>query len=257
MNIPVDPEPLALDNFEETCRVGLLKALQAIVDARDPRGRRHELAPQLCLTVIALLSGCENVTHIRHFGSTNPEVLEALGFHASKRPRNKARRGVIYSPNEGTLTAALAQVSPDELNRCLGAWLGTMLARQVTASMDGKALRGSKGYVLSVFVDDLRHVIWQHDVGEKANELSTMEGALSQILASYPQLALLTGDAGFGHKTIARCIVEAGRDYFLQLKAPHDTDVGLAQDAFNQIIRARKPLSSTVEKRGDLAGVKL
>ena len=246
----VDPAVLASDDFEETCRAGLLSAFQSISDRRDSRGRRHDLAPQLCLVVVALLSGCENVTHIRQFGFAHPEVLAALGFRPSKRPRNRARRGVIFSPDEETLAAALAQVSPDDLNRCLGAWLAAMLEKEETASIDGKALRGSKGYVLSVFVDRIRHVVWQQDVGEKANELSTLEGALAQILASYPRLALVTGDAGFGHKSIARGVAAARRDYFLQLKSPHETDVGIAREAFAQITQARKPLSRTVEKRG-------
>lgn len=125
-----------------------------------------------------------------------------------------------------------------------------MLAGRVTAAVDGKALRGSGGYVLSVFVDELRQVLWQQDVGEKTNELSTLERVLPQILAAFPQLALLTGDAAFCHKPIARQIVDAGRDYFLQLKSPHDTDVGIAAEAFDQITKARKPLSDTVDKRG-------
>lgn len=257
-NVPVDSKPLASDDVEKTCRVGLLEAFQTIPDARDPRGRRYELAPQLCLVTIGLLSGCENVSHIHHFGIVHPEMLKALGYRPSKRPRSSARKGMIFSPNEGTLANMLAQVPQEEINRCLGLWLGTMLTDgQMTAAIDGKALRGSGGHVLSVFVDKLRQVLWQQDVGEKTNELSTLERVLPQILAEFPQITLLTGDAGLCHKTIARQIVQAGRDYFLQLKAPHDTDVATARGAFEQITQARKPLSSTVEKRGDLTGGKL
>ncbi len=254
--IPAAPGPPAAVAVENACRADLLAALASIPDVRDRRGRRHELAPQLCLVIIALLSGCENVTHIRQFAAVRPEVLAALGFRPSKRPKNPMRRGVIFPPNEDTLTQALAQTSSGELNRCLGAWLGKMLAVQVTASVDGKALRGSGGYVLSIFVDQLRQVLWQQDVGEKSNELSTLERVLPQILAAYPQIALITGDAGFGHKTIARHVILAGRNYFLQLKAPHDTDVGIARESFAQITQASGPLSSTVGKRGARAAGK-
>lgn len=241
---------------EEVCRAGLLEAFRIIEDPRDPRGCRYELAPLLAFTVVALLAGCTNVSQIFHFGCVQPDLLKALGFRPTKRCYLSGRRGVIFSPNEGTIALALSRISGEQVNLALGGWLGRMLAQRVTASIDGKALRGSKGFVLSVFVDEVGQVVWQEDVGEKANELSTLKRVLSQILKAFPQLALLTGDAAFCHKTIARGIAEAGRDYFLQLKSPHETDVGIAADAFSQITAAREPLATTVEKRAVSAAAK-
>jgi len=124
-----------------------------------------------------------------------------------------------------------------------------MVKRGAQAAIDGKALRGTKDYVLSVFVNDICQVVWQEDVGSKENELSCLERSISAILSNYPNLRLFTGDAAFCHKSIARCLIQAKRDYFLQLKAPHATDVTLAKRAFAQL-RETPALAKDVEKRG-------
>jgi hypothetical protein len=125
-----------------------------------------------------------------------------------------------------------------------------MVARGAVAAVDGKALRGSQDYVLSVFVNQIGQVAWQEDVGTKENELRALERALPQILKQYPQLKLLSGDAGFCHKSIARMLVKARRNYLLQLKAPHNTDVALARDSFAQLTAAAPPLARSEDKRG-------
>lgn len=247
--VPVEAQSV-VSHVEEVCRAGLLEAFRTIEDPRDPRGRRYELAPLLAFTVVALLAGCSNVSQIYHFGCMQPQLLKALGFRPTKRCRLLPRQGVIFSPNEGTIALVLSRIPSEVVNRTLGVWLGRMLAQRVTASVDGKALRGAQGFVLSLFVDEIGQVVWQEDVGEKANELSTLKRVLPKILEAFPQLALFTGDAAFCHKPIARGIVEAGRDYFLQLKSPHETDLKIAADGFSQLTGSRKALAQRAEKRG-------
>jgi DDE_Tnp_1-associated len=239
---------------EFRCIEGLTKAFASLRDPRDRRGRRHPLGAILNLVLVGLLRGCENASQIYHFGRMNPPLLAGLGFGASKRPRVAGRQGVIYCPNEDTISSVLGRIAPRALNKALGRWLGAMLADDVVASVDGKALRGSGNYVLSLFVHSIGHVIWQEDIGSKQNELSVLKRHLPHILAQFPQLSLLTGDAAFGHKIIAQQVIEARRNYFLQLKSPHETDVGIARDAFSQITRSRKAEASTVDKRGGRRG---
>jgi hypothetical protein len=57
-----------------------------------------------------------------------------------------------------------------------------MIVRGAVAVIDGKALRGTDYYVLSLFVNDLCHVAWQEDIGKKENEQSALERILPAIL---------------------------------------------------------------------------
>jgi hypothetical protein len=91
-------------------------------------------------------------------------------------------------------------------------------------------------------------------VGAKEHELKALERALPAVLEHYPTLKLFTGDAAFCQKAIARELVAARRDYFLQLKAPHQTDVALARDSFAQITSGTPALARSAEKRGGSTG---
>lgn len=240
----------ALLSSESRCTQGLTEAFASLADPRDGRGLRHPLAAILNLVMVGLLRGCQNASQIYHFGKTNPDVLVEMGFSSTKRTRVAERRGVVYAPNEDTISSVLGMITPRALNKALGRWLGAMLCDDAVVSVDGKALRGSGDYVLSFFVHSVGQVIWQQDIGSKENELSALRRQLPQILAKFPQISLLTGDAAFGHKIIAQQIIAARRDYFLQLKSPHDTDVSIARDAFSQITQSRKAAAATVGKRG-------
>jgi hypothetical protein len=233
----------------------LLDVFSSLRSSRDPRGTIYPLAATLALVLLALLSGCKNPSQIYAFGQARPGLLVKLGFKARKRPRKPENKGRISAPNEDTVMAIMASVATAELNEKLALFLGCMVRRGGDrAAIDGKALRGSDDYVLSVFVHDLCQVAWQEDVGSKENEWSALERVLPEVLAKYPGLKLFTGDAAFCHKSIARALVKARRDYFLQLKAPHQTDVALAQDSFAQLTQASPALARSEGKRGAKKG---
>ena len=246
MTLPATPASLAALPTTQC----LLDVFATIRSSRDPRGTIYPVAAVLALMVIALLAGCKNPSQIYAFGQAHPALLPRLGFRPRRRPRTAALKGVITAPNEDTLGNILKTVSHRELNAKFALFLGRMVGRGAVAAVDGKALRGSAEHVLSVFVNQIAQVVWQEDVGAKENELRTLERALPQILEQYPQLQLLSGDAGFCHKSIARQLVQARRDYLLQLKAPHATDVALAQDSFAQLTAATAPLARSEDKRG-------
>ena len=227
----------------------LLDVFASIHSQRAARGVRYPLNAMLALVLLAVLSGCKNFTQISVFGKSRRTLLKRLGFHPAKYSRKQKGDALICGPSEDTLTRNLASISPELFNEAFAQFLGRMVGRGAQASVDGKALRGADDYVLSVFANDICQVVWQEDVGSKENEMSCLERSLNTILARYPSLRLFTGDAAFCHKSIARSLIQAKRDYFLQLKAPHTTDVGLAKNAFNQL-RNTPPLDKTTEKRG-------
>lgn len=234
---------------EEAALLCLHDVFASLKSTRCPRGTRYPLPATLALIVVAVLSGCRNHTQIYVFAQARPQLLKRLGFRPPKYPKRRQNKDRIAAPNEDTLAAILASVPDEELNERFAQWLARMVVRGSQAAIDGKALRGAKEYVLSVFVNDLRQVVWQEAVGTKENELSCLERSLQTILARYPHLRLFTGDAAFCHKTIARQLVRARRDYFLQLKAPHTGDVALAEGSFAQL-RSLPPTAQSVEKRG-------
>jgi len=234
----------------------LLDVFATVPSSRAARGVRYPLASTLALILVGVLSGCKNHSQTSVFAASRPGLLKRLGFRGPKYPlRRRSKRG-ITAPSEDTLTRVVASVSAGDLNRALAEFFSRMVARGSQGAIDGKALRGADEYVLSVFANDICQVVWQEDVDGKENELSCLERSLAEILERYPNLRLFTGDAAFCHKSVARRLVGARRDYLLQLKAPHTTDVALAEKAFSQL-RHTPPLAQTVEKRGASGGKKL
>jgi hypothetical protein len=234
----------------------LLDVFAAIPSSRHARGTRYPQHAVFALIFIALLSGCKNYSQISVFAHTRNALLEKLGFRPPHYPRKTESKNRISAPCEDTLTRVVASVSPRVFNEHLAQFLGRMVQRGAQAAIDGKALRGAEEYVLSIFANEICQVVWQEDVGrDKENECSCLARSLEKIFAHYPQLRLFTGDAAFCHKAIARALIAAKRDYWLQLKAPHTTDLMLADDAFAQL-RHTPPLATEVEKRGPHAGRK-
>ena len=241
--------------------VSLLECFAALSDTRKPRGVRYTKASVFALALVAILNGCKNPSQIYVFGKSRPAFLARLGFRPPKQRRKKSPPAdgsgapPLACPNEDTIAAILGSVAPEELNACLGLWLARQLPPEATAAVDGKALRGVEEHVLEVLVNDLRLVVWQLPVGDKENELSALEARLAAVLERFKAIRLLTGDAMFCHKSIARIIVKARRDYFLQLKSPHKTDVEIARQTLERKVRAKvAPLARGVEKRGARGG---
>lgn len=228
----------------------LMEVFAAVGDGRRPKGVRFSLSSVLALAFIAVLAGMKNAHQIAFFAKKNPTLLRQLGFRPPKRPRRKEMLGVILSPSHDSIERLLDLVDTGEFSTLVAKWAARRILWGQCAAIDGKALRGSGDYVLSVYVNALAQTVWQEGVGRKENELSALERSLPEILEKCPKVRLFTGDAGFCHKSIVKTLHEDGRDYLLQLKEPHSTDVKLARDAMRQLTNL-PPLAKTVEKRGE------
>jgi hypothetical protein len=243
----VEMSAAALESHSLSC---LLDVFSALTDPRKPKGRRQGLTPLIGLVVVALLAGKRNPFQIADFGKKRPALLKRLGFTPAKRPRRPDRKDVIVAPNRVTISRVLAKVNTGEYNLLFARWITRMLLPGGRAAIDGKALRGTEDYVVSVFVHDLRQVVWQEDVKTKENELAALKRALPTILDHLKKVRLFTGDAAFCQKKIAKAFVTAHRDYILQLKENQPSDLAIARDAFRQITAQRSAEAKTVEKRG-------
>lgn len=234
----------------------LAAAFASLADPRKPKGLRHPLGALLSLTIVGLLCGAENPEQISRFAANHPALLPALGFRPPKQGRLKERRGKIAPPSNDMIARALTFVDGKALNHAIGEWLGRLLASAKMVAVDGKALRGQDDYILSAYCPALGHVLWQESVGEKENELSAFLRILPDLLARLGKVRIFTGDAGFCHKEVARILTEKRRHYLLQLKAPHLTDMRLAEHSLAQH-ETKPPLAKTVEKRGPSGDARL
>jgi hypothetical protein len=113
----------------------LLALLAQVPDPRKRRGRRHPLAGLLAVGVAAVIAGSRSFAAIGQWAAdAGPDVLAVLG----------AARGPA---EESTFRRAFALVSPDVLDRVLGAWLWTRAVRaggRLVIAIDGKTVRGAK-----------------------------------------------------------------------------------------------------------------
>jgi hypothetical protein len=194
---------------------GLLAAFARLTDPRHPRGVRHPFAGLLALTFLGLLCRQADFASIARWARRHWDRLrEPLGF---------TRR---YAPHATTLSRAAARYSVTEFRAALAEWLAVALGDgDLAAAVDGKTSkqardgRGDPIHMLNVFAHGAKLCLADWPVGDgKATEPEVLKAHLDELLAAYPALRVLTGDALFCQRPLARAIVTAGRDYVLAVK---------------------------------------
>src|ERR1700728_2397999 len=181
--MPSSPIPAARCHY-------LLDLLAQVPDPRKRRGRRHPLAGLLAVGIAAVIAGSRSFAAIGQWAAdAGPQTLAVLG----------AARGPA---EESTFRRAFALVSPDVLDRVLGAWLWTRAVRpggRLVVAIDGKALRGAKGkngkapHLAAALAHGIGAVLGQVAVDAKSNEIP----AVRDLLKTFTDLAgaVITMDA--------------------------------------------------------------
>lgn len=193
----------------------LMAAFEGLTDPRHRRGVRYPFAGLLALTFLGLLCRQADFASIarwarRHWG----DLAGPLGFTRE------------VAPHATTLSRAAARYSVAEFRTALAGWLAGLLAdTKLVAAVDGKTSKQARGddgrpiHVLNVFAQGLKLCLADWPVGDgKATEPDVLKAHLDELFASYPGLRVLTGDALFCQRPLARAIVGAGRDYVLAVK---------------------------------------
>ncbi len=187
--------------------------LAQVPDPRKKRGRRHPLAGLLAVGVAAVIAGSRSFAAIGQWAAdAGPEVLAVLG----------AARGAA---EESTFRRAFALVSPDVLDRVLGAWLWTRAVRvggRLVIAIDGKTVRGAKTkegkapHLVAALAHGIGVVLGQVAVDEKSNEIP----AVRELLKAFAGLAgaVLTIDAMHTQHDTAQLILGRGADYVMTVK---------------------------------------
>jgi hypothetical protein len=198
-----------------TAADSLLGVFQQLTDPRDPRGVRHPFAGLLTIVFLGLLSRQPDFASIARWAKRHWTVLQpAFGL--------TYRRG----PHATTYSRAAALFSVEEFRTALARWLaGVMTTAPVTAAVDGKTSKQADGddgdpiHVLNVFAHGAHVCLADWPVGDgKGTEPEVLKAHLDELFAAWPSLRVLTGDAIFCQRPLARAIIAAGRDYVLVIK---------------------------------------
>src|SRR5512135_475667 len=191
----------------------LLDLLAQVPDPRKRRGRRHPLAGLLAVGIAAVIAGSRSFAAIGQWAAdAGPEVLAVLG----------AARGPA---EESTFRRAFALVSPDVLDRVLGAWLHTRAVQaggRLVIAIDGKAVRGARDksgkapHLVAALAHGIGAVLGQVAVDAKSNEIP----AVRDLLKAFASLAsaVVTIDAMHTQSDTAQVILSRGADYVMTVK---------------------------------------
>ena len=161
----------------------LLDLLAQVPDPRKKRGRRHSLAGLLAVGIAAVIAGSRSFAAIGQWAAdAGPEVLAVLGT-----ARGPAK--------ESTFRRAFALVSPDVLDRVLGAWLHTRAMQvngRLVIAIDGKTVRGAKDktgrapHLVAALAHGIGTVLGQVAVDAKSNEIPAVRDLLKAFTSLGP-----------------------------------------------------------------------
>ncbi len=191
----------------------LLDLLAQVPDPRKRRGRRHALAGLLAVGIAAVIAGSRSFAAIGQWAAdAGADVLAGLG----------AARGAA---EESTFRRAFALVSPDVLDRVLGAWLHTRAVQaggRLVIAIDGKTVRGAKDkngkapHLVAALAHGLGAVLGQVAVDAKSNEIP----AVRELLKAFASVAgaVVTIDAMHTQGDTAQVILGRGADYVMTVK---------------------------------------
>jgi hypothetical protein len=193
----------------------LLAAFARLTDPRHRRGVRHPFSGLLALTFLGLLCRQGDFAAIARWARRHwAELAGPLGF-----TRDDA-------PHATTLSRAAASYSVAEFRAALAGWLAALLGdAELVAAVDGKTSKQARDadgrpiHVLNVFAHGAKLALADWPVGgDKKTEPDVLRAHLDELFAAYPGLGVLTGDALFCQRPLARAIIGAGRDYVLAVK---------------------------------------
>jgi hypothetical protein len=157
------------------------------------------------------------------------------------------------APHATTLIRATARYSVDQFRTAFAGWLAHLAAEGAAAAVDGKTSKQSHDadghpiHVLNVFAHDLKLALADRPVGGgKATEPEVLKAHLDELLALYPALRVLTGDALFCQRPLARAIIDSGRDSVPAIK---DNQLDL-HEAARTALAAAAPATAAATARG-------
>lgn len=227
----------------------LVSAFRQLDDPRDPRGVRHPFAGVVTLALLGMLARIREMETLVRWAETNWEELAApLGFD---RPT---------PPVATTISRTLALCTVGEVQAIFLDWLRQFadeLPNEGVVAVDGKTAKqgidtnGRPLHMLNALVHEVKVTVGQWSVGtEKTNEPTLLRRQLEELVANFPALRLLTGDAMFAQRPLAELLTEGGIDYLFQIEANQGDTLDALENCFAKVTQ-RPPAAETIDKRGN------
>jgi len=195
----------------------LVLALQRVPDPRR-NNRRFRCGSVLCITAMAILSGCRNISEIHRFGQRlKPKHRAQLGL-----PRDRQHPKLYEAPSYNVYYNLLSQISLDAFAKELTAWLQAGRGKLPSSlALDGKMIRDLIG-VLSLSDHEtgvpVAVAIQTEKKGDgKHCELEVGKRMLSNA-ANVLDGSLVSTDALHTQKANALSVCDAGGDYLFQVR---------------------------------------
>ena len=192
----------------------LWEVFSAVPDHRTASGRRYPLPALLTIAVAAMLCGRKGqIGIVRWSQGMSRADLRALGIR-ERRP-----------PVASTWCMLFQCLDVAALEARLSAWVRGERKVLDHVAIDGKRLRGSREgenrgvHLLAAFSDALKGVVGTVAVPPESTEATMMLTLLKQLPLKG---MVITADAAFTQRPIAKAIVEGGGDYFLVVKGNQD-----------------------------------
>src|SRR5215212_3517109 len=200
----------------------LIDVLREVPEARKRRGIRHPQVALLALACAAMLCGRTSYSQIaawgRSYGRSQRAVLDALGFTHPILPCE-----VMFSHLFRKLDVAAFE-------RVLADWAAPILTATGAGvsegvAVDGKWLRGSAkrgtpgAHLLAAVSHRLQQTVG-HVAIEDGDEVAACRTLLAELLL---EGRVLTMDALFTQRDLARTVVERGGDYLMMVKGNQPT----------------------------------
>lgn len=222
----------------------LLACLGTIDEPRQAGKVEHCLVDVLAITVCAVLAHAESF-----------EDIELYGHHKEAWLRRFLRleNGI---PSHDTFRRVFMMINAEQFEACFLAWTRAVFVhanddhpRQI--AVDGKTMRRSfdrRGersplHVVSAFAMQEGVTLAQRVVAEKSGEAEVLVPLLQGLdLAG----ALISLDALYARKSLAKDIVDRGADYLIALKKNNKKDHEQAVQFFAQTVFTREPQMKAV-----------
>lgn len=222
--IHLDPPTVVTDGE----RRGLLAALSAVPDPRDPRGVRYPLTGLLAVAVCAVLAGATTFAAIADWAADlDRSAWVKLGF-----------TGRV--PAATTVWRLLVRMDADVLSVALTSWLrdrstavtpGTGRTPRMVIAVDGKVQRGARlsdgrqVHLLSAYDTTHGLVLAQVQIEAKSNEIPAFTPLLDRVQAQLGSLdgAVIVADALHAQTGHARDVAARGAHLYVTVKANQPT----------------------------------
>jgi hypothetical protein len=223
----------------------LAQVFGQMTDPRSKHGTYQPFAGILAITFLGLLAGQNYFTHICQWAKNHWKTLkEPLGFK-TKKP-----------PNRTTISRLLAKISLNEMQEAFAVFLSQLLQETpLTAAIDGKVSKqildedGEVLQMLNAFIHGMKVVLWEWSIkGDKTNEPGCLKLHLGELLAQFPHLKILTGDAIFAQRPLLEVLKNHQVDYVFQVKDNQPEVLEAIKETFKERHKS-EPAAQSISKK--------